>query len=212
MSAKKWIEIVDSGEITKKQVVEAFQVALKENSAELAYKLALLPPDMTNRKVAEKIVLKAKNPYVCYEFARDIPGANVKAHEKICLESDDYNSMIEFASDVPNANTKAFETIILSLHNGDYSYRFLTSVTGASVSQHQKVITDSRDEKLIRLFGSLDIKGVNPKEISAALARCARSRKSRENKKVKVVTQNYNPQKLSVKSDENEDLMLSQKK
>ena len=192
MELKDWIELVDSGEkLTKKQVAEAFKVAVKENSAELAYKLALLPADVTNRGVAEKIVLKAKNPYVCYEFARDIPNANISAHQKICLKSNDYEAMIGFASDVPSADKKAFETIILSLQNPEYSYEYVHSVENANIKQHQKIVEASRSEEYIKKFRDLEYDGINKRKLNLALGRATRNK-------------NVKDKKSPVKSDEKE--------
>ena len=192
MELKDWIEFFDSDEkLTKKKVAEAFKVAVEKNSAELAYKLALLPEEITNRKVAEKIVLKAKNPYVCYEFARDIPNANISAHQKICLKSNDYEAMIGFASDVPDADTKAFETIILSLQNPEYSYRFVCDVESANIKQHQKIVANSRNEEYIKKFRDLEYDGINKRKLNLALGRATR------NKNAKV-------EKSPVKSNEKE--------
>ena len=192
MELKDWIELVDSGEkLTKKQVAEAFKVAVKENSAELAYKLALLPADVTNRGVAEKIVLKAKNPHVCYEFARDISGANIAENQKICLKSDDYETMIDFASDVPTADTKAFETIILAQQNPKYSYRFVCDVENANIKQHQKIVANSRNEEYIRKFRDLEYDGIDKRNLNLALGRATREK-------------NAKVEKSSVKSNEKE--------
>ena len=177
MELKDWIELVKTTDLKKKQVKEAFKVAIEQNSAELAYELACLPPEETNRELAEKIVLNAKDPHFSYLFARDIPHANVKMHEKLCLKSKDLETAVDFARDIPTANVSAFEKIILDSQSAEYSYKFVEDVEGADVKYHQQNVINSRDEYYIKKFRDLDVAGIEKRTLSLALGRCAKIKK-----------------------------------
>ena len=76
-----------------------------------------------NIKENEKIVLECKTCW-CYNFALNIPGADIKAHEKVILE----------------------------LKDPDYSCWFAEDIPGANIEEHFKVIYNSGDKKWLNYF------------------------------------------------------------
>ena len=181
LTSQQWVELVKTTDLSQRKVLEAFKVAMKENNAELAYELACLPQEETNRELAEKIVLRSKNPHFCYLFARDIPNANVKMHEKVCLKSKDLDTAIDFARDIPNANIQSFEKLILDARDPKYSYMFVEDVEQANIKLHQDIIIYSRNEEYIKKLRNLDYDGINKRTLSLALGRCTRSKNSAKN-------------------------------
>ena len=109
-------------------------------------------------KENEKIVLESKTGW-CYNFAKDIPEADIKAHEQVILELKNSYYSFYFAKDIPGANIKAHEQVILELKDPEYSCWFAEDIPGANIEKHFKVIFNSGDKKWLNYF----IKYVNYK-------------------------------------------------
>ena len=71
----------------------------------------------------EKIAFEAKTHW-CYEFARNIPGVNIKAHEQVILE----------------------------LKDPEYCYLFAKNISEANIEEHFKVIFNSKDKLWLDAF------------------------------------------------------------
>ena len=117
-----------------------------------------------NVKENEKIVLECKTSW-CYEFARDIPGADIKAHEQAILELKDLEHSFWFAKDVLGADIKAHEKVILELKDSKYSYWFAKNILGANIEEHFKVILNSGDKFWLNYFiEKINYKGTKVEE------------------------------------------------
>ena len=66
-----------------------------------------------NVKENEAIVLKCKTS-LCYDFALNIPGADIKAHEKVILDLKDLFYCFHFAYSIPEANIEEHFKVILN--------------------------------------------------------------------------------------------------
>ena len=92
-----------------------------------------------NVKKNERIVLECKTTW-CYEFARDIHGADIKAHEQVILELKSGYYSYYFARDIKGADIKAHELVLLGLRDPEYSSWFAQDIPGANVEEHNKII------------------------------------------------------------------------
>ena len=80
-----------------------------------------------NVKENEKIVLECKTDW-CYDFALNIPEADIKAHEKVILELKEPSYSCRFAKDIPGANIEEHFKIILNSGDKYYLNRFIEKV------------------------------------------------------------------------------------
>ena len=111
-----------------------------------------------NVKKNEAIVLKCKTSW-CFEFAKYIPGADIKAHEKVILNMKNCDYCYAFARDIPGADIKAHEQAILELKIPGYSFWFAKNIPRANIEEHFKVIINSGNKAWFDYF----IKEVNYK-------------------------------------------------
>lgn len=58
-------------------------------------------------------VLRSGNSECAYEFARDVPGANVRRLQRVVVEDGDPSVMRAFAMNVPGADVRHLEAMIL---------------------------------------------------------------------------------------------------
>ena len=111
-----------------------------------------------NVKEYEQIVLKCRTGW-CYDFALNIPEADIKAHEKVILEIKNSELSYLFALYVQRADIKAHEKILLELKDPEYSCYFARDVPGANIEEHFKAVFNSGDKYWFNYF----IKYVNYK-------------------------------------------------
>jgi len=111
-----------------------------------------------NVKKNERIVLECKTTW-CYEFARDIHGADIKAHEQVILELKSGYYSYYFARDIKGADIKAHEKVILELRDPNYSCYFAEDISGANIEEHFKVVFNFGNKYWLNRF----IKKVNYK-------------------------------------------------
>ena len=104
-----------------------------------------------NVKENEQIVLECKTDW-CYNFALNIPGADIKAHEKVILNMKNSDYCYAFAKDIPGADIKAHEQVILELRDLECSFLFAGNIPGANIEEHFKVILNSGDKYLLNEF------------------------------------------------------------
>ena len=96
----------------------------KEEKARKAYNEAR---DGISVKENERIALECKTSW-CYNFARYIPGADIKAHENAILELKDPRYSCWFAEDIPEANIEKHFKLILNSGDKYYLNRFIEKV------------------------------------------------------------------------------------
>ena len=104
-----------------------------------------------NVKENEKIVLESKTTW-CYNFARDIPGADIKDHEQVIIEIKDLELSYFFARNVSGADIKAHEQVILSGKDAKMSFFFARDIPGANIEEHFKVVFNSGDKNWFNYF------------------------------------------------------------
>ena len=80
-----------------------------------------------NVKENEQIVLECKTDW-CYNFALNIPGADIKAHEQVILELKDLFYCFNFAKNIPGAKIEEHFKIILNSRDKFWLNRFIEYV------------------------------------------------------------------------------------
>ena len=80
---------------------------------------------------------KARKAYI-----ETLEGINVKENEQIVLECET-NWCYNFAADIPGADIKAHEKVILELKDPQYSYLFARFILVANIEEHFKVVFNS---------------------------------------------------------------------
>ena len=99
----------------------------KYDKAYKAYKAYYGAHDGINVKENEQIVLECKTIW-CYDFAKNILGADIKAHEIVILElKDPYYSFI-FARDIPGANIEEHFKVIFNSGDEEWFDYFIKQV------------------------------------------------------------------------------------
>ena len=94
--------------------LQAFESVLKSKSANMALNLAKELGNTANDKKAklflEAIVIKAGDPELIYDFARDVKGADIKALQKAIIKAGKPYWIYSFAVDVKGADIKALQS------------------------------------------------------------------------------------------------------
>ena len=67
---------------------------------------------ITDISVFEQIVLASNDPQWNYQFAKNIPGADMKKHEQVVLESLDPKWNYYYAKNIPGADIEAHAKVI----------------------------------------------------------------------------------------------------
>ena len=94
---------------------------------------------MSNEKKAKKAYYEAR------------AGINVKENEKTLLECKTY-WCFDFALNVPGADIKAHELALLELRDPEYSFLFAQNIPGANIEEHFKIILNSGDKNWLDGF------------------------------------------------------------
>lgn len=127
----------------------AMDLAKKENSAKLAYELALVADNGKNKDVKNiwaelgKIVESSKNPEFAYLYARDIPNANIPALQKVVENSKNAEYAVEFASDIYGIDITNLQQIVLDSKDPKYAYRFAKYVDNADTKSLKNIVLKS---------------------------------------------------------------------
>jgi len=56
-------------------------------------------------------VIRSGDPECAYQFARDVPGVNIRRLQKVVIEAGDPDIMRAFAKNVPRANGALIESL-----------------------------------------------------------------------------------------------------
>lgn len=111
-------------------------------------------------------------PEMCYLFAKNVNGADIKALEtkflsynsdgKYNFNTVKYNNYAKFAykfaRDVKGADIKAHENIVLKTEDANISLDFVKNIKGADLKAHGKIIKASGDKKLINEYKQFALK------------------------------------------------------
>ena len=102
----------------------------------------------------EHAVLDAKNPGLCYKYALNIEGTDIKGHEQVILDSGNVEWCYKFAKDIKNANVKALEQVVFNSNNLEYITLFALEVKGADIASLATKVLQSKDPHWNYLFAS----------------------------------------------------------
>ena len=97
------------------------------NSSEKSQRAYIEALKKINVKENEQIVLKCKT-FLSYDFAKYIPGADIKAHEQVILELKDLRYSFYFAKYISGANIEEHFKLILNSGDKNYLNRFIKDV------------------------------------------------------------------------------------
>jgi len=92
-----------------------------------AYKAYIEALNGINVKENEKIVLECKT-YWCYDFAKQIPRADIKAHEQVILEFKNSRSSFYFARNIPEANIEEHFKVVYNSGDKFWLDKFIKEV------------------------------------------------------------------------------------
>lgn len=109
---------------------------------------------------AEKVILKSKDPELCWAFAKNVTFADIKSLENVVLNSNDYGCMIKFAETIEEANVNCLANKILESKDPLYNYRFAHEVKEADIEKHAQVVIESKNPQYNYSFALL-IKGAD---------------------------------------------------
>jgi hypothetical protein len=68
--------------------------------------------DCVDMKRLQRIIIESKNADCCYQFARDVPGANIRRLEYVVARYGELQTIRAFILNVPRANKRFLEGVI----------------------------------------------------------------------------------------------------
>lgn len=108
-------------------------------------------------KLHEQAILNSVNTLnygsdigLCYHFARDIKGANIKAFEKIILNNKSYHYSYLFAKDIEQADINAHCTLLAQYNN----QKFITKLLQQDIKDINQTISDIKNNKFVVVLSS----------------------------------------------------------
>ena len=150
----------------------AMELAKKENSAELAYELALIVENGKNKDIENKraelckVVVNSQNPKFAYLYARDIPKADIQSLQKVVEVSKNAEYATEFAADIYGIDITNLQQVVLESKEPNFAYRFAKYVENCDVKSLENIVAKSKDIELIQKFVN-DIEGANVKRLNS---------------------------------------------
>ena len=135
-----------------KAIKQLCSLAITKKDAILCYQLANILRRKDIMKDLQNVVLESKNPDICYLFARDVKGAEIKPLQQVVINSRDVKLCYFFARDVEHANVKELQKVVVDSKNATLCYLFARDVEGAEIEPLQQVVINSGDKELCKKF------------------------------------------------------------
>lgn len=99
----------------------------------------------------EKVVLDNKNPEICYNYAKEVKGANVEEHGKEVAKKGDAKLNLEFAKNVPGADLSIHQQAVIDKKIAKYIYQF-AKIPGANIKELENALIETGELYWIFIF------------------------------------------------------------
>lgn len=148
------------------------QKYIEEHNASMVADLALyfLESNLLTKDellLVEEAIIKLREPYASWRFARFAKTSRLSEHEEIVLEANNPVYSITFA-DIRGANAAKHSKVVLAANSGKYSFDFLMKHKNVDRSKHiANIINEGDGYKMYEIANKL--KGVGCKKLEDAI-------------------------------------------
>jgi len=168
------IENKKRSEDKRKTLLFYVQKYIEEQNASMVADLVLyfLETDLLTRDellLAEEDIIKLRDPYASWRFARFAPTNRLSEHEEIVLKKNDPMYSITF-SEIKGADVSKHSKVVLNAHSGKHSFDFLMKHSKVDKSKHiANIIEEGNDYRMYEIANKL--RGVGCKKIEDAIVK-----------------------------------------